>query len=224
MRRVRDSLLLALVLAAGSTQAATIVSTFDTDDEGWRGTGDVTSTVPAYLSSGGNPGGTIEIDDQTAGGTWYYSAPAKFLGDRSLAYGQPLSFDLYQRGSGQQFAASDVALIGAGLILTIDAGGNPLPLETWVHYEVALSEAAGWVRTNNPLSLTGVAATQSDLVAVLGALDGLRIRGEFIGGTDFGRLDNVHMEAVPAPAAFPLLGSALLGLARLGMRRRRAVG
>jgi hypothetical protein len=106
----------------------TVSSTFDTDDEDWLAYGDSTTATPAYQSTGGNPGGTIQVTDQVVGGVWYYSAPDKFLNDKSVAYNQALSFDLWQNGSGPQFEASDVVLQGAGLTLTIDAGANPLPL------------------------------------------------------------------------------------------------
>lgn len=189
----------ALWFLVSTSAGAMISSTFDLDREGWLASGDVASTVPTYLASGGNPGGTIEVNDQTIGGIWYYDAPDKFLGNKSAAYERMLSFDLWQTGSGPQFSASDVVLNGAGLMLTVDAGKNPLPLQTWVSYSVLLSETAGWVKVSSATSLAGPPATQAELLAVLESLDRLRIRGEFIDGTDRGRLDNVYL-AIPEPA------------------------
>ncbi|MEQ8496041.1 MAG: laminin B domain-containing protein, partial [Gammaproteobacteria bacterium] len=97
-----------------------------------------------------------------------------------------------------------VILNGGGLELRIDAG-NPLPVGTWVSYAIPLHESAGWTQG-------GAAATQADLQTVFGALDRLRIRGEYISGSDIGRLDNVSLSAVPLPAAAWLLGPAVAGL------------
>ena len=207
--------LIATILSAlftSTSYAATISSTFDTDDEGWIIQGDATSSLPAYQATGGNPGGHIEADDRITGGVWYFSAPDKFLGDISSAYNQTLDFDLKQTGSGSQFNAKDVILNGAGLELSIDAGPNPLPVGDWVSYSVLFNESAGWLNG-------GIAATQSELQTVLGSLTQLRIRGEFIAGADTGRLDNVVVNTVPVPAAVWLFGSGLIGLLSVSRRR-----
>jgi len=221
------AMLSAVVLTATGTPtafAATISSTFDTGTDGWLAAGDATTAAPLYLPTGGNPGGAIEVDDSTAGGVWYFDAPAKFLGDQSGAAGQTLTFDLYQRGSGSQFFASDVVLEGAGLTLTFDAPSNPLPVETWVSYVVGFDADAGWKNVGSRTSLSGPDATDADLAAVLGDLDALLIRGEYISGSDFGRLDNVEMTVVPVPPALWLLASAVTGLgaAFRGSRERPA--
>ena len=212
----------ALIFAAESGSALTITSTFDVDAEGWLASGDVVSTTPTHISSGGNPGGAIQVDDQTVGGIWYYDAPAAFQGDLSGAYGQMLSFDLWQTGSGPQFDASDVVLNGAGLILAIDAGDNPMPLDTWVSYSLLLREDAGWVRVTDHRNLVGPPATQGEMLAVLADLTRLRIRGEFITGPDVGRLDNVSVFVVPEAGTALLLVSALVARVarRAGAGRR----
>ena len=194
---------------AGYTQAATVTSTFDTDRDGWTVSGDATSGIPDWVSSGGNPDGHIEADNTVSGGVWYFEAPGKFLGDQSAAYGQMLSFDLRQTGSGSQFSAVDIILNGGGLTLNLDAGTNPLPVGSWVSYSVLLSELGGWTEG-------GGAASQSDLMTTLGSLSRLRIRGEYISGSDTGRLDNVVLNSapIPLPPALWLIGSATLCLLR----------
>lgn len=203
-------------LLHGAAQAATVTSNFDFDSEGWLVVGDATSGIPTWVASGGNPGGHIEADDTVSGGVWYFDAPAKFLGSRPGAYGGLLSFDLKQTGSGSQFDSADVILNGGGLELRIDVG-NPLPVGTWVSYSIALHESAGWTRGS-------AAATAGDLQTVFDALDRLRIRGEFITGSDTGRLDNVSLSAVPIPAAVWLFGPAVAGLLASGAARRRTAG
>lgn len=216
----RAAPLLGVLLAVqmGSAGAATVTSAFDVDDEGWLVVGDSTSAAPDYLPSGGNAGGAIEATDRVAGGVWYFGAPAKFLGDKSLALGQSLAFDLYQTGSGAQFSASDVVLTGAGLTLTFDAPDNPLPLGSWISYSVDLTAAAGWQRVSSRTSVSGTQASEAELASVLGDLDSLLIRGEYISGSDQGRLDNVTLSAVPLPAA---VWSFAAGMGILGGIARR---
>ena len=75
-------------------------------------------------AAGGNPGGFIRGVDSVVGGVWFFSAPSKFLGDDSAAYGQHLSFDLRMRGSGPLFDDSDVILRST---LFADQGPMQLP-------------------------------------------------------------------------------------------------
>jgi len=132
----------------------------------------------------------------------------------SGAYGQSLLFDLKQTGTGWQFDDADVIIEGGGLKLSVDAGDNPWPLDQWVSYSVIFDEFGGWMNGS-------AAASQADLLAVLGSLDSLKIRGEFIGGDDVGALDNVRMNAVPVPAAFWLFGSGIIALFSLRGRTRK---
>lgn len=200
-----------LLLQAGNAAAAVVSSTFDTDAEGWIISGDATSGLPHHVATGGNPGGHIEADDSVSGGIWYFQAPSKFLGDLSGAFGQLLRFDLRQSGSGAQIDRDDVILSSGGTVLTLDTLANPLPVGEWVSYAVRLDDSDAWMNG-------GVAASAAELLAVLSALDGLRIRGEYINGSDTGSLDNVSVSVVPIPAAVYFLGSGLCGL--LAMRRR----
>jgi len=214
-----------LTMPTQDAEAISVISSsFDTDDDGWLATGDSTSVTPTYLSSGGNPGGTIEVDDNVVGGVWYYQAPDKFLNDKSLAYNQTLSFDLWQKhyASTTLFESSDVVLKGAGLILTINAGATPAPWETWVGYSVLLKEGVGWQKVSTQTSLVGTDATQAEIQAVLASLDQLLIRGEFITGADTGRLDNVNMTLIPIPSALYLFGTGLLGLVGMAKRKKAA--
>lgn len=210
------ALLVAAVAAVGlsSTPAGATVSTFDVDDEGWMIVGDAQggSANPTYNSTGGNPGGHISATDDVTGGTWFFSAPEKFLGDRTGAYGTELTFDLIQDSTSSQYINTDIWLRGATLNLAFDTSYNPG--RDWTSYAIAIDENAGW-RVG---VIGGPMATQSDIMAVLQDVRALEIRGEFRTGGDRGGLDNVVF--VPEPGAAMM---AMLGLPLLWRRTRAAV-
>lgn len=167
-------------------------STFDSDDEGWI-IYDIATTAwetnptytPDYISSGGNPGGYISEDDPSTN-SFFFSAPATFLGDMEFAYQGTLSFDWCATGweGGPILDSSrDVVLIGADLAIRFD---TPPPTETWSTQTVVLGVEAGWVKWN------GGTLTEAEMRSVLASLDYLLIRGDHItSGPDTGRLDNV---------------------------------
>lgn len=196
-----------LVSADGAVLAS---STFDTGNEGWKkvslkdyGPFDaiVTDGGPAnYEASGGNPGGHIATTDLD-GQTDFFEAPAKFLGDKSGAYGGTLSFDIKLSGS-PNWRTADVVLVGGGSVLVYD---TPDSGTTWTHFAVSLSETAGWKKGN----LSGAAPSQAEFRAVLARLTALRIRGEYIYGSEYNRLDNVIITgtgAVATPMPTPIPG------------------
>jgi Laminin B (Domain IV) len=219
-----------LATASGPAAAATLaISTFDTDIEGWTLQNDATG--PFYEATGGNPGGHLRAVDLAIGETWRWSAPAKFLGDKSAAFGGLLTYDLSQSGLGTTFVASEVILVDTGptpdLILVFNTGPDPAFFPEWSSYVVALDANAGWQVD----SLAGPLATDAQLLAVLSSLDRLLIRGEFLSNPvgDVGRLDNVSLQSVPEPSTGLLVLSALgialsfLGVSALKQRRHRRV-
>jgi hypothetical protein len=216
LRAVRCLIALASLAGATGTHAAIAAqSDFSSDAEGWVLSGDTTTSNPTYVAAGGNPGGFVRGIDQTVGGVWYWQAPAKFLGDKSLSFGETLSFDLRMRGSGPLFDSPDVSLAGGGLTLHLDLSPVPQDL-AWTTYTVNLDQSDNW-RVG---TLAGSIATEIDFRQVLGSLNSLRIRGEFITGSDNGDLDNVIMTVVPEPATYALFGLGL-GIVAWGLRWRR---
>lgn len=197
--------LLGTLLASwpGSALATIVESTFDADDEGWTVTGDAQggSVVPDYFSSGGNPGGYILADDNTTGGIWYWKAPAKFRGDHSDAYGRTLSFELTQTPTHSQIDRVDISLVGGGYTLVYDTAYNPGT--SWTSYSVPLTELGGW----SVGALGAPGPSQSQMQQVLANIGDLQIRGEFVNGSDVGRLDNVIM--IPESATLILMVGGL---------------
>jgi hypothetical protein len=97
MTRTRLAAATAVVFALSIAQASadTISSTFDTGAEGWNAvdpTGDYTAS---WQSTGGNPGGfLLGTETNPLGGTGYFIAPSKFLGNLSAYAGGTLTYDL----------------------------------------------------------------------------------------------------------------------------------
>src|SRR5205814_1364717 len=114
----------------------------------------------------------------------YWSAPDRFLGNRSAAYGGSLSFDLADTAKGGLFAQEDVILIGGGETLVYALPGYPGP--DWASFTVSLVEAGCHLT-----SLSGPNATAAELQSVLASLAALYIRAEYRLGSDFQSLDNV---------------------------------
>ena len=196
-----------------ATAVANISSDFTFDDEDWVVSGDATSATPDYHATGGNPGGFLSADDTVSGGVWYWDAPAKFLGDQSLALGLTLSFELAQSSVSSQFNASDVILDGASMSLHFDTANNPGT--DFTPYSIDLTSTAGW-RIG---SVSGIVPTATEFADVLGDLTRLRIRGEFRSGADTGKLDNVVLATAAIPEASSL--AWMFGLAALALRPRR---
>jgi hypothetical protein len=187
---------LAIMLAAGislTASAATVISTFNTDTEGWSAAGDFATPV-TWTATGGNPGGTVSIEDSVTGGVTFFVAPGKFLGNHADAYGKTLTFDLKQIiGSPNQFDDDDVFITGAGTTLAYDTPYNPAVDGSWTSYSVPLSQT-GW----HVGGISGAAATQAQMQSVLASITDLRIRAEYQSGADTDYLDNVHLNGTLA--------------------------
>ena len=167
-------------------------STFDFDNEGWTAIGDPVSNTSEWHDMGGNPDGHIKVEDSSIGGTWYFVAPLKFLGNKCDAYGKYLRYDQLTSDTTnqQQYGGRpDIQLIGGGITLIFDNAFNP-GLD-WTHYDVLLREDAGWHLN----SLSGPVPTLAQFRTVLANLNALQIRGEYRSSADIGSLDNVLIES-----------------------------
>ena len=193
------------------------VSTFDSDHEGWGILNDASSL--SWQGTIGNPAGSISAVDDGAGILWFFSAPAAYLGDRSAAYGESLSWDILGIIGNQTTlpGRADVMLVGGGLEIGLSAAVQPVNGQ-WTSWAVTLDDSEDWrlITSLSNGTLGGTSATPAQIQSVLGDLTGLYIRGEYTNvAGDSTALDNVML--IPGPGALPLLA----GAAMLGQRRRR---
>lgn len=181
--------LLGLALPAPASAGTLVASTFNTSVDGWTALGD-TSAPATWVSTGGNPGGYVQVSDTVAGGVMFWVAPAKFLGNKAAAYGGRLRFDLRQSDTSSQFNDRDVVLEGGGMTLVYDTAANPGT--SFTRYRLPLTPA-GWHET----TLSGPQPTVAEFKTVLGAISALRIRAEYRTGPDVDDIDNVVMTTPP---------------------------
>jgi len=210
----------AIVFSFSACKAhAAIISTFDSDAEGWTFIND------AHSSSGwdafGNPAGSLHGVDRVLSTVWFFRAPAKFLGDQSSLYGTEFRYDLWAshfNPNADKGELGDVVLfneipgppINGPDVRLIWQGAAPVA-GAWTTQSVRLDVTGGWVNR-----MTGNPATEVELRLVLADLDLLAIRGEYRSGADNAFLDNVAF-GVPEPSTFScLIGlGAIFGLSRL---------
>lgn len=153
-------------------------NSFDDGDQGWRVSA---GGVGSYSATGGYPGGYMAGLDNTDG-TWYFIAPTPFTNEVRKGYGRTLRFDQFQSATDAQGNTDDIILTDGRNTLTFNTSYNPNT--TWTSYAIKLDELSGWEKGKQR-------ATKADMQAVLRNLTGLRIRGEFRSGPDYGGLDNV---------------------------------
>lgn len=198
--------------------AASVASGFSGGAEGWSAQNGALAFQWSPLG-GVRTGYVSAIDDPNAGGAlWFFSAPARFLGDQSAMYGGTLAFSLESSSSSapNTTPTANIQLLGSnGVLLTFGGGG--IPAASWTQYVVPLSANGTWTIG----SLGGAAATEQDMLGVLGSLKALRINGDYYKGVEKTGLDSVALAAAPVPepaAAWMWLAGA--GILTAAVRRR----
>ncbi|WP_439027843.1 laminin B domain-containing protein [Haloarchaeobius sp. DT45] len=184
-------------------------STFETTTEGWTVVGDVQdgSVFPDRKSGEGDPGSYLSAEDDTTGDVWYWVAPRSFRGSKSPYIGGTLAFSLRQSSTDSQFDAPDVVLASDEQVLYHDFGDEAAhPGTEWTRYEIPLTPDA-WLQDTET---GGVGAVPDDgrldrsepadvetFEEVVGSLETLHIRGEYVDGSDVGDLDSVTLTPGP---------------------------
>lgn len=201
----RTAMMMAVALIVAPVSHGAVLSTFDTDTEDWaKLAGSDASSVVQW-----NAGGYMQYSENGTGFLDFVSAPAKFLGDQSAAYGHTLSFDIMTSTlSNEIIRDNHVRLIGDGITLRY-ALPSPSPANQWHSREIDLVESSGWINEASDL-----APTQADMLAVLSNLSAMHFLTDYRSGPEVLSFDNVTL--VPEPASV-----ALLGLGMLMLRRRR---
>jgi gliding motility-associated-like protein len=186
--------------------AQNISSTFDNDDDGWTAVNRVsnilfTTVNPytlTYTATGGNPSGCISANETPSSlGTLYFVAPAKFRGNKTLAYGNKLSFDIKSQRDPTlvTFVEDDLVLEGGGFTLYFNLFVNNASnsINNWTHFDVPMNENAWLLGSRNGPNKP----TKAQFQAVLCNITRFWIRSEYVTGADIGFLDNVVLEMSP---------------------------
>lgn len=164
--------------SSGNAMAANVFDNPEAFAAGWRGINTRDEPVTVTWTSdpiveGGRGGGYLSlIETRADNATASFSAPAPFLGNQQAMYGGSLKFRLRNLYAQSDFGP-DVELRSGATHLTYTQVKRSM--QTWQAFTTPLHESATW-KTSRPGQ---PAATKEELLAVLGKLDHLLIRGEF---------------------------------------------
>lgn len=202
-------------VASCGVASADVSWSFDSDAQGWGTLNDARDF--AWDGAIGQPAGAVRARDVGDGRIWYFAAPVVDVSNAASMYGGEIGWDILgiQGNQTSITGRADVMLVGAGLEIGVSASVQPVNGQ-WTSWSVAISEGAGWetISSLGNGTLSGNAATEADIRAVLADLQGFYLRGEYTNGADQTGLDNVYVIPVPGVAG-------VLAVAGLGVARRR---
>lgn len=197
---MRQLAIIGILLLSMSLCSAQIVSTFNSNAEGWTTPDDADGTI-SYSATGGNPGGLVSgspfvivLGATTFYVPFYFTAPTTYLGNRSSYYNGTLRYDIQQSTTGAPNQYAEVIIansLGITLYYFPPVSNQPPAAPAWATYSVTLNNALGYWKTTN--SVSGAAATEAQVLNVLTDLANLQIRGLYRDANTTNRLDNVSM-------------------------------
>jgi len=188
----------ALGLGASSAAAQGVVSTFDTDLDGWVILGD---NGAVWQGAGGNPGGYMDVNDLVTGQLNLAAAPPKFLGDWSaFSATDTLSFDVhFIRLSGTTLTNDWIFRItGPGGAARGIVPGVAPPESVWSTYAVPM-DSTDWVMESGSWS------------GLVGNVTSLNLLAEYVNGDEEVRIDNVRLTGTPVAVFTPCTYSEFNG-------------
>ena len=200
-------LFIASLVFVSTAQSAIIMSDFNTDQEGWTGSG----VEISYFATGGNPGGYLQVNDLPY--TSFVRAPTKFLGDLSSFDGGTLSFDM-------KLFSSDLPLSKGG---KVKLRSNSITLKKNVIDVTSLSVPSDWVTGSISFTAATWGLEQSTWITFISNITSIDVVVDPSAGAnnrDIAGFDNFKIQSVPIPSAIWLFGSGLLGL--LGIARHKS--
>ncbi|NXR10761.1 LAMC2 protein, partial [Semnornis frantzii] len=179
-------------VSADNYSVYNITSTFQRGAEGWQGVDE--SGSPAQLQW--SPRHQDAFIAARRSEPIYFMAPAKFLGNQQLSYGQTLSFDYRMDRGGRHPSPHDVVLEGDGLRVTASflPQGKILPCGVSHTYTFRLDE--------HPSSKWTPRLNHFEYRRLLGNLTALWIRATF-GEYSTGYIDNVTLVSAQPVAGVP---------------------
>jgi hypothetical protein len=183
--------LLVLCLIQAAAVFAQVSTNFDTGLEGWQVTGDNSA---AWEDTTGNPGGCLSVNDWATGPLNFAVAPTEYHGDwGNMTASDSLSAEIFHSSSDPDDYPPEYIfrIAGPAGAAHVFSGPSYQPVkDVWNRYAVALDSTAWTIESG----------TWSDIV---GAVNSLRVMGEFTTGPEICRIDNVNLTSTPSYVYIP---------------------
>ncbi len=170
-------------------------STFESSSrDGWHTYGGAGSLTCSNDPDGGH-GYYLQAEDTLPYEWWFFAAPSKFRGNWSDLIGGTLSYYLWVSGPDPDRTQPDVVIAGVnGRSLWFRFADQPLDYPDQLgfkRYDIVLDTSFAW-QYYEPGADPRL-ATDADIALVLENVDALRLRGEYISGADWARIDEVML-------------------------------
>lgn len=218
---MRLGIVLAGLVVSLSPAWADVISTFDTDAQGWVG---ISADLPAFTMGptfgvSHNAAGYITFTDPNSSDS-FFRAPSAYLGNLSSYRGGSLSWNSFSDYE-PNYNGPLLVLKGNGLTLVYQ---SPTQLigTAFSPVSITLAPGSGWTKAD------GSAVTLGQFNGVLSSVNEMWITAElYYGVVETVALDDVRLHSVLPPAGVPepveiSMLAIPVGAAMLAARRKRA--